>query len=375
MNFKDNFSEIREEKPKRLVAYYASWSAARGVGVNELNPDLYTHLNYAFASLSEDGNLHVSEDELKKDGAFYQFHCLKEQYPHLKILLSVGGWTGSKNFSDAAASESKRSSFVSSALSLLSEYGFDGLDIDWEFPVTGGDNIKHCKEDGENYVRLVKELRTAFDKQKNPADNPFLLTIAGGPSPSFVRNAHLKEMEKYLDFINIMSYDYHGDWENVTGHNAPLYASGEKDKSCVSDTVHAYIESGVNPESLNLGLPFYGRGLEGLAPSPEHGLNLTCPPDAGLKCGTWEAGVFDYRDLVQNYIGKNGYTRYYDSAARVPYLFNGNHFISYDDKESIGEKLAFARRLGLGGAMFWELSGDKEKELQNFIYNTVMNKG
>lgn len=374
---------------KRCVAYYTSWSAyARNVTVGNMDPSLLTHINFAFANLNTNGEIVVGDSwvDLEKPfngesweapndsrGHFNALRELKKTYPHIQTLISVGGWTWSKSFSDVAASDSGRDTFAKSAAAFVSKYGFDGIDIDWEFPVEGGDNITHRPEDKQNYTLLLAKTRAALDAQGQADGKHYLLTIAGGPNVSFTKNTELTEMMKYLDFINVMAYDYHGGWENTTNHNAPLYANPndptELKDYCVESTINAYLDAGLSPADLNLGLAFYGRGWTEVTSAANNGLwqSGKAATATGYGLGTWEGACFDYWDLAENYVGKNGYTRYFDDTAKVPYLYNGSSFISYDDAESIRAKLEFADAKGLGGAMFWEFSGDKKMELQKVL--------
>lgn len=368
----------KNQMPKnRIVGYFTSWSAyARNSSVQEIDPSCLTHLNFAFANLQPDGEITIGDSwaDLEKSyheepgGHFAQLQKLKEINPELKILISVGGWTWSGNFSAVASTEAGRKKFAQSAVHFLTTYGFDGIDIDWEFPVEGGNGIAHLPEDKENYTLLLKETRAALDIQGQKDTKQYLLTIAGGPNPSFVQNTELSSMGNYVDFINIMAYDYHGAWENTTGHNTPLYSSSSE--LSVSTTVDAYLQSGIDASKLNLGLAFYGRGWNQVSSSQNNGLHQSgsLPSGTGSGLGTWEAGVFDYWDLNKNYVNQNGYTRYFDELAKVPYLYNGSVFISYDDIESISAKVDYAKEKGLGGVMFWEFYGDKEKELQKHLY-------
>lgn len=373
----------------RSVAYFTSWSAyARNVIVENIDPNLLTHINFAFANLSQDGEIIIGdswvdvekpfgddswESPADSRGHFGQLRKMKEKYPHIKTLISVGGWTWSSNFSDVAATESGRKKFASSAADFVSKYGFDGLDIDWEFPVEGGNDITHRAEDKHNYTLLLKETREALTVQGQKDSKTYLLTIAGGPNITFTKNTELKEMMKYLDFINVMTYDYHGGWETVTNHNAPLYANPndttEFKAFSVESTINAYIAAGVEPSDLNLGLAFYGRGWINVGDKSNNGLfqSGSVSNTTGLGQGTWEGGVFDFCDIKLNYENKNGYVKYYDTIAQVPYVFNGSNFISYDDEESITAKLQFATLKDLGGVMFWEFTGDKDKVLQTVI--------
>ncbi len=382
-------TNISAEQTYRNVAYFTSWSGyKRAVEVGDINPSLLTHINFAFANLSADGTITVGdpwidtqkpygddtwETELK--GHFGQLIKLKQQHPHIKTLISVGGWTWSKNFSDVAASDTLRKVCAQSAVDFVVKYNFDGVDLDWEYPVQGGDNIPHRANDGDNYILLLKEIRTALDAQGIKDGKEYLLSIAGASDAKFIANCKVAEMMKYLDYINVMTYDYHGTWDSTTNHNTPLYA--EPGNSCVSKTIENYISAGVEPFDLNLGLAFSGKGWINVTDPNGSGLykSGTAPSSSGYGNGTFEAAVFDYWDIAENYVGKNNYVRYWDNVSKVPYLYNGSTFITYEDEESIGYKADYIKEMGLGGAMFWEFSYDKYSVLQNVIaQNLNINK-
>lgn len=389
-----NVTKAAEVNYYRNIAYFTSWSGyARAVEVGDVDPTLLTHINFAFANLLSDGTVAVGDSWIDTDkpfgddtwdtplrGNFGALNKLKKENPKLKTLISIGGWTWSGAFSDVAASDLTRKKCAQSAVDFAVKYGFDGVDLDWEFPVEGGNGIKHRPEDGDNYVLLLKEIRQALDEQGKKDGKDYLLSIAGGPNPSFTKNCKMENMMKYLDYVNVMSYDYSGAWSAQTNHLAPLYANS-KDPSgntlCVSDTIEAYINSGVEPKDLNMGLAFYGRGWTNVN-SNSTGLFETgsAPVGTGLGNGTWEAGSFDYWDIAGNYLNKQGYTRYWDNEAKVPYLYNGKSFITYDDEESIKYKMEYLKNKGLGGAMFWEFSGDKNYDLQKVVAESLqINKG
>ncbi len=378
-------TNISAEQTYRNVAYFTSWSGyKRAVEVGDINPSLLTHINFAFANLSADGTITVGdpwidtqkpygddtwETELK--GHFGQLIKLKQQHPHIKTLISVGGWTWSKNFSDVAASDTLRKVCAQSAVDFVVKYNFDGVDLDWEYPVQGGDNIPHRTNDGDNYILLLKEIRTALDAQGIKDGKEYLLSIAGASDAKFIANCKVAEMMKYLDYINVMTYDYHGTWDSTTNHNTPLYA--EPGNSCVSKTIENYISAGVEPFDLNLGLAFSGKGWINVTDPNGSGLykSGTAPSSSGYGNGTFEAAVFDYWDIAENYVGKNNYVRYWDNVSKVPYLYNGSTFITYEDEESIGYKADYIKEMGLGGAMFWEFSYDKYSVLQNVIAQSL----
>jgi chitinase len=157
-----------------------------------------------------------------------------------------------------------------------------------------------------------------------------------------------------------MTYDFAGPWMSTTSHNAPLYGA-------VSDNsaIQGYLGKGVPASKLVLGIPFYARGFDNVTPV-NNGLNQ---PYSGLPPGTYDAGVYDYNDLAANYVNMNGYTRYWDDTAKEPWLFNGKVFITYEDPTSIQAKTGYVKTQGLGGAMIWELSNDRGRDLLTAVYN------
>ncbi len=342
----DSDADADSDRELVYVAYFVEWGVyERAFGVADIPPEV-THLNYAFAQVT-DGQCAFNDSwaALYKDGGnIQQLEDLKASRPDLKTLLSVGGWTLSEPFSELAASESGRQLFAESCVDFMLLHGFDGLDIDWEYPVSGGLDAGRAA-DKENYTLLLHRVRDQLDL----AGVGHLLTIAAPAGPTTIENMDIPDLAGPLDWINLMTYDLHGGWESTTGHNAPLYAS---DGLSVDDAVQAYLDAGVPAEKLTLGLPYYGRGYGGAEGLGQH--------FTGLPDGTWESGVFDYEDLRDHYVGASGWTRYWDADAGVPYLVSESQrvVISYDDAESIQGKVDYARERGLLGVMAWELSAE-----------------
>jgi len=306
-------------------------------------------------------------------GCFHRLQLLKEQYPHVKTLISVGGWTWSTYFSDVALTAASRAKFAASCVVFIQKYEFDGIDIDWEYPVEGGlpGNI-YRPEDNVNFTLLLEELGRQLDDAGD-----FLLTIAATPSPLLIDNIEADKIHRYLDWIDVMTYDFHGPWggqaDPVTNFNSPLYPSSgdplpEPYRSGFNTdaAIGMYLSRGVPAGKLNPGLAFYGRGFGNVANT---GSGLYASYSGPSWAGTWESGVFDYWDLKQNYIDLNGYTSYRHNEAKVPWLFNpaAGIMISYDDPVSVEEKCRFIKDLGLGGVMFWEFSADKDADLLNTV--------
>ncbi|ANS77137.1 chitinase [Paenibacillus yonginensis] len=401
----------------KLVGYYPSWAAyARGYNVSNIDPTKMNVINYAFADICWNG-IHGNPDPTGPNpvtwtcqneqaqtinvpngtivlgdpwidtgksfdgdkwddpikGNLKQLWKLKERNPNLKTIISVGGWTWSNRFSDVAASAATREVFANSAVDFIRKYQMDGVDLDWEYPVGGGLAGNSVRpEDKQNYVLLLQKIREKLNAAGQADGKTYLLTIASGASPSYAANNNLAGIASVVDWINIMTYDFNGSWNTTTGHNAPLYydpataATGLTDPQNfnIDKAVTTYLANGVPANKLVLGMPFYGRGWGG-TPSNGNGQYQT---SSGISnSGTWENGSYDFYDLEANYINKNGYIRYWNDTAKVPYLYNPSTrtFISYDDSESIGYKISYLKSKGLAGAMFWELSGDRNQTLLN----------
>jgi chitinase len=382
---------------KEIVGYFIEWGI---YGRNYLVKDIVTSgsagkltvINYAFANAAPDANGQVvcklfdewadyqvpwtAEQSVNGEavtwpnpilGNFQQLKALKEMVPNIKVLISVGGWTGSKYFSDAALTPSSRQAFVKSCVELfikgdLPDPGwggmggsgaaagvFDGIDIDWEYPAYPGNpgNIIRS-EDTENFTELLKEFRTQLDE----IDPNLLLTVAT-PAGEARTRINLDDIHPYLDFINVMTYDFHGGWDTQTGFLANLYLSEGQDDISVDNVVQYYLDQGVPPGKLVVGAPFYSRGWTGVADQND-GL---FQPAAGPAAGTWEAGSEDYK-VLQARLAAGETTRYWDDAAKAAWLFDGNDFWTYDDPQTFCYKTSYIRHNKLRGVMFWELSGD-----------------
>ena len=294
-------------------------------------------------------------------GNFRQLLELKHLYPDLKILISIGGWTWSGNFSAAAQDESSRQRFAASCIDLyLKQYRgvFDGLDIDWEYPVSGG-LVNGKSEDKANFTLLLKETRRQLDELGEAEDRHYILTIAAPIGPGNIRNLELSAIASIVDWINLMGYDFHGTWDTTTNFNAPLYrtSTDPADASLNIDAaVKTYLSGDVPADKLVLGVPFYGHGWSGVAPTG----NGLYQSTTGAAPGTWEPGSYDYKDIVANYLPT--YQQYWNADAHVPWLYDPTSkiFISYDDPQSLAAKAAYVRDNGLAGVMIWEISQGDE---------------
>lgn len=359
---------IREMR-ERIVGYYPAWSnPGRDKAASDLPGNLLTHIIYAFSNIDPKTNSCVYGAESVDKFHLKSLRQLKQKYPHLRVLMAIGGSTLSKAFSDMAAKKDTRQKFVKSCLDLyVGTYPdvIDGFDMDWEFPAVGAGTRK---EDKQNFTLLMKEFRRQLDELSQQKNRSYLLTAAVPSGPGMYDLFELKELSPVLDWFNLMTYDFHGVWSKETNFTAPLYRAKDDPfpANNVDAAVQAYLKAGVPPHKITLGLPFYGRGWT-TASGDNNGLYQK------LAKGDVSGTAFTYRNLVDNYIGKNHYLRYWDYGAKVPWLYNDidRVFITYEDPESIGYKADYIAEHYLGGAMIWHLSSDDGGLLLQTLYDRL----
>jgi len=355
----------------RIVAYLASWGVrSKGTRIVELPGDRLTHVIYAFANVGPDGTIALEDPCLDAGrcgsgaapatgGNFGQLRALKDRHPHLKVLVAIGGWTRSVNFSDAALTPETRERLARSGIELFLRGWpglFDGFDIDWEYPVFGGarENVTR-PEDRQNFTLLLAELRRQLDVEGARDGRRYLLTAATAAGARLVGSLELDRITPLLDWFNVMTYDYHAG-SAIAHFNAPLHAASNDPTPFynIDSTVALYRRGGVPPEKIVVGVPFYGRAYGGVNGGNGGLFRPAAPPPR-----EWATGL-DYRQIASRNLTAQGFTRFWHPEALVPWLHNDSLgvFISYDDAESIAHKAEYVRAHGLGGIMIWEIGGD-----------------
>lgn len=459
---------IGPNHPRRIIGYFVSWRHGADGNPSYLVPDIpwekITHINYAFAHIKEN-QISVGpnipdnpslgmewpgipgaemDPEYSFKGHFNLLNKYKKQYPHVKTLIAVGGWAETGGYFDEEGNrvadggfyemtktDAKINTFADSCVAFLREYGFDGLDIDYEYPTS----MQHSGNPEDfwisdtlraslwaRYEVLMRTLREKLD-QAGVEDNKYYLLTAAVPSSGYLlRGMEAHQVAKYLDFVNIMSYDLHGAWNQFVGHNAALYDTGQDAELLAwnayggpymnigylnTDWAYHYFRGSMPAGRINIGVPFYTRGwqdvnggtngLWGLAPLPpgmphppgtgDH-VGSTIPPGYGaegidnLWCDLDENGEEIFAGVNPMWHAKNlensifagylpdygfepqdltgTYNRYYDSVAVAPWLWNAEKkvFLSMEDTESLATKAQYVINEGIGGIMFWEFSGD-----------------
>ena len=317
-----------------------------------------SHINYAFVDIKD--NHAWLHNEATDTINLRKLSELKKINPDLKILISIGGWTWSKNFSDAVLTDTSTHNFVSSAVSIVSTYNLDGIDIDWEYPGMIGDSNTYRPEDKEHYTLLFKIMRHDLDSLSRITNMKYFVTTAVGGSQDYIDHTEMDKVQQYADYINIMSYDYAGGSDPISGHHTNLYtSSGDSNQYSAHRSIQAFIGAGVPPDKIVIGIAFYGKGWQ-MESADNNGLYRKALKPA-------RGGGFTY--LKDSLVNKNGYKKYWDAKAKAPYLFNPEKkiFISYDDERSVKDKCKYVKHHHLAGAMFWEYNSDKKKYLLKIV--------
>lgn len=369
---------------KEVVGYYPNWQwYDRNKLVNPASIDYskYSIINYSFFAPQADGSIKITDPWADKNlllgpinwavapagyDVAYDFgnpayHYSGQQFSdychqhNVKLLPSIGGWTLSDHFPSIAADPVKRANFAQYCVDLIDAFGFDGIDIDWEYP--GFADHGGTAQDIVNYTLFLSEIRTAIDIYGNSVGKTMLLSIAVGAAPDKMDDVQWSSISGIVDMINLMSYDYFGTWDAATNHNSPLHAPLQGDpqfniEASINNLTQVY---GVDENMINVGVAFYGRSQK------TNGTPALFANGNGLADNTtfYED---DGTPLYYNILAKaNLFTSHWDNQAMVPYMTgnNGlNTFLSYDDEQSIGEKAKFIVDHNLRGAIIWEITGD-----------------
>lgn len=339
--------------PIAIMAYYTG----NGIEINQYRVDQLTHLIFSF--------LHVRDNCLTVDSpadsiTLLQLVALKKQYPHLKVMVSMGGWGGCAPCSTAFSTAKGRQDFARSTKQILDTYHLDGIDLDWEYPaIQGYPGHQFSYKDKNHFTELIKSLRHELGKNK-------IISFAAGGFDTYLRySVNWRKVVPLVNYVNLMSYDLVNGYSKVTGLHTPLYSSPHQPES-VNHAVQYLDSIHVDMHKIVIGAAFYARVWTAV-PDTNHGL---------FQPGKFTAMV-NYKDFDSYFSVSKGFVFYWDKASEAPYCYSPKEhaFGTFDNIQSVELKTKYVKEHHLGGIMFWELTCDKPRDgLLNAIYQTSVHK-
>ncbi|MEL3945937.1 MULTISPECIES: chitinase C-terminal domain-containing protein [Streptomyces] len=465
----DGREKMGADHQRRVIGYFTGWRTGKNGEPAYLASDIpwdkVTHLNYAFAHIGSDNKISVGGDGEKNaatgmtwpgvagaemdpaysyKGHFNLLNKFKKKHPDVKTMVSVGGWAETGGYfgddgkrvnsggfysmatnADGSVNQAGIETFADSTVAFIKKYGFNGVDIDYEYPTTMKDagnpldwQLANGRRAGlvKGYAVLMKTLREKLDKAGAADGRHYLLTVAAPSSGYLLRGMETFQVQKYLDYVNIMSYDLHGAWNEYVGPNASLYDDGKDAELAAAgvygsqqyggigylntDWAYHYFRGSMPAGRINIGLPYYTRGFKNVQGGTDglwgKAASTDCPAGSGLtKCGDGAVGIDNLwhdkddkgkespagsnpmwhaknleKGVVGDYVTKYGfpadtkltgtYARKYDSKLVAPWLWNADKkvFLSTEDEQSVKAKADYVVDKGIGGTMVWELAGD-----------------
>jgi chitinase len=320
-----------------VVGYFAG----RATALDSFPVQKLTHLIFSFCHLN--GN-RLWVDRATDTACIQKMVSFKQQYPSLKIILSLGGWGGCKNCSEVFSSNKGRKEFAKSTKQLMEYFQTDGIDLDWEYPaISGYPGHVYSTTDRKNFTALIKTLRKKLGKN-------YEISFAAGGFDKFIDSSvEWKKVMKNADKVNVMSYDLVHGFSKISGHHTPLYSTPQQ-KESADNAINKLIEAGVPSNKIIIGAAFYARMFE-VTDTINNGLYLP----AGFYHG------IPYSKLYDSVSTATGFTQYWDTVANAPYAFNVQRkmLVTFDDSVSVARKTEYVIDKKLGGIMFWQLMEDK----------------
>ena len=404
---------------KRVVTYFEEWGIySRDVNLSDVDGQSMTHMNYSFFDVKADGSITLFDefaalqkrfseaDQVSRTfsssayaamapelidiyensgryttsqdgeaitvtsvpvgwngvgtndaGNFEQLRRFKELNPEVNLGFALGGWTLSDEFSTAYATQEGRDKFVSETVRIFETYDFfNVVDFDWEYPGGGGKAGNAVSaSDGANFELVLRDLRTALDDLSARTGRDFEVSIATAGGEEKLGNLNLQGIDPYVDFYNVMTYDFHGGWEKITGHQAAM--TGDANNDDVTGAVDVFENAGIELSKVVMGAPAYTRAWGNVSDGGSFGYQQS--GSSGDATGSFEAGVYDYKDVLNDVLTGTR-NLYWDDDNKAAFLYDGDEWSSMETTATIAGKAAYVEEKGLGGMMFWALSNDAE---------------
>lgn len=361
---------------RKVVGYFPEWGvydAHNNFTPGKIDYAGLTHVNYGFAVI-KDGRVTTHDKERGPD--LMRELDQRTEMAGVSHMISIGGWTNSAEgvFEAATATEAGTEELANSMVAYMREWSFDGIDVDWEYPDSDAEKAQ--------FTKLIQKLRSKLDAAGLQDDKYYQLSIAATTNHNNIKYINPQVTTPLLDTINVMAYDMHGAFDPITGHNAPLYAnSKDADRKLnSSSTMMEYVNTWKVPKAkLLMGIPYYGRGWGNVAPTEiVKGLPGFLVSGTATVKGAWDdVGQFTGTNpwyVLKEKLASGEYARYWDAESHVPYLYTKwkGEFLTYDDPQSVKDKVNYILQQDLGGAIVWDLSGDTPDHELGHIVDDIL---